>query len=645
MTKVLRRYGPTVFMVLSATLLLGAANEEFRYERPVESKPGFAVLELPPEVLSATAPDLRDVRLYASGEEVGGREVAYAVENHLVTPVLRQSLIDVEVNPGHETRALVDRGDARGAIEALTFEISGGSPFLKPVVLEAGDDRSTFREIARGSIFRTENASSLRLRFAPNDRRYLRLCLDDRLSEPVTPTAVLLDRAPTARAPTKEYPVRLEPRILTHDSTSNYVVDLGRTNLTAKSIVFDVTNQVFSRQVRVFEPILFRDELSLHLVGEGRIERLANGGESLAVPISELRSARLEVEVERAGSLLEFTGARVVVDSKRIVFLAPEAGALRLLYGSPAASQPHYDLEEVLSRGMPKEFATAKLGAATDRGARSPLPIIGRGPTLTPSSFRSQRAVTLPQEGSVAYLDLPGITPQKAHLARLLAADSRQVPFVVETKPTRTSVSLHLTAENLGTMTTAMVNGLEPNELLVAIELSASAPTLFQREVRVFETERDNRGPTGRRLLGAARWEKRPNEPEARLTLELTPPKTHELAIELDNGENPPISLSEARGIVSRARIDFVFVPGESLVLLSDNPDVVAARYDLSVLAERLLAIPALPATLSPPSASPLERSRSGTRSIWFWSAYLVAAGLLFAVLKRLLQKESRRPT
>jgi hypothetical protein len=159
--------------------------------------------------------------------------------------------------------------------------------------------------------------------------------------------------------------------------------------------------------------------------------------------------------------------------------------------------------------------------------------------------------------------------------------------------------------------------------------------------VQVFEAMRDARGVTGKRLLASSTWEKRPEQPAARLSLSLPPPTQSELLIEIDNGDNPPLVLAGVSGEVARARIDFVFRPGEDLTLLSDNPGSSPARYDLSLLGETLLATPALPAQLAPVQAQAPKPSPRESRPIWFWAVFIAAGGLVLAALAKLLKSES----
>lgn len=622
------------FVMSSALFLLGATNEKFRYSRSIEAKPGFAALELPVEVLSAATPDLRDVRILSS-DNASDSEVAFAIEDRVTPAALRLPLVNVESMVGKETQALVDRGTSPALVSAVSLEIAGTQPFLKPVVIEASDQREGFREIARGSILRSGDAASVRIRFAPNDRRFLRIRLDDQLSEPIAPEAAVFEQGSLERRDAAAINAPCERRTAESDSSSLYAVRLPNANLPATSIEFLTKDLVFQRRVRVFELIWFRDQLSRRLLVEGTIERTVSGEGALSLPITGLRSNRLELEVERSGSALELFEVRLVLSPKRLIFLAPVQGSLELLYGSPSAPAAKYDLESVLRKGMPASFGLATLGPVVDRGERSTLPSLPRGATLDIKTYRERRAIQLPQQGPLAYLDVPGVAAGRAHALRIVDATEHQVPFVVEPTQIRERVTLGLADERRERTTSARITGIERDESLALVELGASAPTLFQRQVRVFESIRDQRGERGRRLLGEAQWERRLEDSSARLRLALAPAQSNELLIEIDNADNPPIELSEVSGEVARTRIDFLFTPGESLWLLFE-PNATWPKYDLALLSERLFATPAKQAILGPREL--LTAAPGSTRPAWFWWAFAAAAGLLLAVLARLLR-------
>jgi hypothetical protein len=147
----------------------------------------------------------------------------------------------------------------------------------------------------------------------------------------------------------------------------------------------------------------------------------------------------------------------------------------------------------------------------------------------------------------------------------------------------------------------------------------------------------DGRGPTARTALGGATWERRPGDPPPPLRIQLAAPRpgAGALLVEIENGDNVPLSLSGASLRLAATRIDFPFRPGETLFLLSGNEAAPPPRYDLELLADSVLAAPAGAARLE--AAQPPEPRRE-TRPAWLIAAVAAAAAALLFQLSRTLR-------
>jgi hypothetical protein len=547
------------------------------------------------------------------------------------------SFIDVGSVPGRETTGLIDRGEAPARVDAIRMTLEGDAPYLKPIVLEDSTDRVSFRRIAEAAIFHTAAASMTELRFAPNDRRYLRVRLDDRASEPRKPVSAVLNPVAPKPLPERAVPIALVPVSSGDASVDRFVLELPHRHLTSVALELDVPDPVFTRRVRVFEKLVFRDRLSRRLAGEGTIARYVGRPAELRVPLSELAGTSLELEIERSGTPLTVRGGTLRVRPKRLVFRTPDSGGVTLLYGSSDAPAPSSDLASALSGGLPKQLATGTLGVATDRGERSRLPQPERGPRIDTGNFRTVRPITLPPSGELAYLDLLGVPKTEAGLIRIVDAEGRQVPFVLESEERRATLPLGFAVQHEDGKTRVTVTGYSHREPLEALELQASAPAFFRRPIEVYELRGGDRGPGTRVSLGSALWEKRPQDKDAKVRVTIGAPSVNELHVELDDGDNAPISLSGVSGEVARVRVDFLFRPGEPLRLLSDPVQGSVAQYDLSLLEDALLREPALAAS-TPPLPAPRAASPSSAERAprpWFW---LVLAGAFLLVVLALLR-------
>lgn len=621
-----------------ALCLLGMGGDRFRYTRAVNAAPGANVLELPLDVLSAAAPGLADVRLRGKHGELPLSLEAPAESGQ------RRSLIDVEAAPGRETQALLDRGENPGLTSGLRLLVEGTQAFLKPLVVEASDDRQSFRVLARTSIFRTEGGSSLEVRFPPSDRRYLRLRFDDRLSPPIQPLAAELAPAPRAAPPERRLSLAFRAAPDEADDFDRYTAVLPGKNLPAVRLELDLRGASLAREVRVYERLPFRGELSRRLLAATAVERDGAAGVR-SIALGGLGSAELELELERAGAPLELAAATLVWEPVRVVFVAPPGSGLELAYGSPGAPPATRDAARASAPLRDGEAFEATLGPVIDHGPQRAFAPVERSPLPDAAEYRQRRAITLPAEGELAYLDLTGLAPEAAASLRLLDGSGRQVPFVVEQPARRARVPLRSSVASQPSRTTLTLTGFDPAEHVVGLELVTRSPAPFARAVRVYELTRDQRGPTGRRLLGSGHWQRASEQAEPRLGVSISRPSTTEgeLVVEIDDGDNAPLASLGGSALVARARIDFVFEPGDRLTLLADNPRGTPARYDLALLADRIQRAPALPATLAPLTrAPPTESPASERRPLWFWAVFVAAGALVVLTLTRVLRPDAR---
>ena len=419
---------------------------------------------------------------------------------------------------------------------------------------------------------------------------------------------------------------------------STYEGSLPSANLGVSSLLLEPTDAVFDRRVTVSERVLFRDEITHRVVGGGMIAR-GPGGESLSVPVGELRGPSLEIAIEDGASPpLTFARALATIAPRSILFFAAPAAAslpFTLAYGSSVLPAGGYDLAAVLSKGRPDVVKPATLGAAVDRGTASPVGVPPHGAAIDESRWQTKAAIDLPDGSGVAYLPLEGIDAWRG--LRLVDAASREVPFLFEQTVHHARETVQPAVAESGPRTTLTLGSLAALRELDAIELTASAPDYFVRGVTVVESIRDARGPVGERVLGSGTWERRPGETASpsRIAIAISTPAQSTIEVRIENGGNAPLTLGKVTLERSVRRLDFVCAPGDSLSLLAGNPAAGAPTYDLALLAGALLALPAQPARLEPardiaPAHAPPAK--------WFWVAVIVAGLGVGAALARALR-------
>ncbi len=135
---------------------------------------------------------------------------------------------------------------------------------------------------------------------------------------------------------------------------------------------------------------------------------------------------------------------------------------------------------------------------------------------------------------------------------------------------------------------------------------------------------------------GRSRLRRIANAPALPLTIPIARPTGRRIRVEIENGDNAPLSISGAAVWTSSPRIDFVFAPGDRLTLLSGNPDALAPRYDLELVAARILSSPAQAARLRTPVTAAAAPKPATTRFLWV--AIVAAVVLVGVVLARTLR-------
>jgi hypothetical protein len=614
-----------LILLVMVLALMGAAEAPvFRFARPLQGARGWSRIELPDDVVDACRPGLPDLRVLSPD----GAEIPFAIEHALGELPAEWVVRDVETKEGRETTAIVDRGAHPSPVTRVQIVVAGDD-YLKPVVIEASDDRASWGEIARGSIFATDKARMSTLRFAPSDRRYFRLRLDDRFGPPLAPRAVMTTGSGDDGAQgRREVNVPAE-RVSESGGKSVYALTL--TSHAVSRVRIAPSEAAFSRTARIYERIFFHDELGRRLVGSATLVRAPGQRESLDVPIGDLTSRHIEIEIDDGGSPpLTFAQVSTTVEHRSLLFFAQVSGAAELVYGAPRVGPPRYDLTAALALGRPTHVEPVRVGPATDRGGAAPDPAgPARGASVDPSQWRRRMSLRLPQTGNVAYVALDALDGVSEAALRIVDDEAREVPYVVEQTIRHTRHEAKAEVAQVGSRTVVTIVDLASLRAIDGVELTATTPDAFTRAVTVVEATRDA-GTAGERILGSATWERRAGEPAAPFTIAIAPPAETSIEVRIENGENTPIVPGTWAIVRASRRLDFVFTPGERLALLTGNPGAAQPTYDQALLVDAVLAAPAQAATLEPKTDDSAPEPKGLPKWIW---ACVILGGLVIATM------------
>ena len=665
-------------LLLAALLVTGiAAGREgeprFRYERPV--LPGAAgPNRLEPDVpLLAGAAGFADLRL----TDAAGREVPYLLFQPLPRgPEWRAGRL-LPIQPTKtESGFEVDLGVA-GPVDRL--RITGlPAPFLKRFRLEGSGDRSHWTLlIAQGTLFDLpdEGLRQSEVDFPRGDFRYLRLTWDDTSSaRSPMPGGV---EARLARAvdpgPSPRVPVAFERRP-SEPGKSRFHLCLPGARLPVVALELAVPGGPLLRPATVTEGRLdpsrqvATTEITPVRLGDTTLRRAVRGeltAADLRIPLAAPEGPDLELTIDDGNNpRLDLTGvAAVLAPLPWIYFEAADTAPLTARFGDPKATPPRYDLEaareEISRRAAPP--ARARWGEVHDREPQekvaeaSPLPALGA--PLDVAKFRYRRPLPAAPPGLTSLLvDAAVLSRSGENLVDLRLADAagHQIPYLLEKRDEPLALHLpELTRQAPGkegdppTLSRYKVELPYPSLPTARLVLETTA-RIFERDVRLVEPltaaeavrERGRRAEPAERTVAQAAWRHAdPDTPAPALTLDIPPSLGTRFDLLVEEGDNAPLPLAPLHLLLPAARVRF-FEPAAPLTLLYGQPGLPPPRYDLALLAPRLLGAAAHEITLPPETVGAIapEPDPAAQGKMIFWGALVAAVVVLLLVLGRLLR-------
>jgi hypothetical protein len=333
------------------------------------------------------------------------------------------------------------------------------------------------------------------------------------------------------------------------------------------------------------------------------------------------------------------------------VFQAREAGTCFLYVGNSQCPAPRYDLAPLAEQLKKTPGAVVVPGALESNPVfRQPetLPGLGElGAALDTSPWQYRKVVQLGNPGPQQLeLDLDVLSRARDELADLrLVRNGKQIPYLIQ----RTSITRPLTP-NAAPANDAKLPRLSRWKLTLAqmnlplTRLECQPRTrLFQRHIRLWEEVRDGRGGRLARELGSADWSRTMDSKELAFSVSLHErPKSNTLFLETDNGDNPPLELENFRLFHSVTWL--VFKAAEAPMLYYGHPSSMAPRYDLSLVAPKLLASGKAIAVLGTEETLRMAgwtegEPLTGVRGWIFWGVLILVVAGLMLVIARLLPK------
>lgn len=625
----------------------------WRFEQSLTiPQPGLLKIGLPAETLGAARAGLEDLRL----ADPAGREVPYVIERSEPPTPLRQPARAFTATLTPDSTVLLLETGLSVPLEGVELA-TPAADLIKAVTVEGSADRNTWERLVEGApVFRqTGGLARLRVALPPAAFGWLRLTVDDRRSAPVPFTGVTLEARPAADQ-TETVPAIVAERLESPGET-RLRLTLPAAHLPVAAIELEVSDPVYSRSLRLSALHVIEGAVRETPLSRGTVYRLAFE----AVGAVSNQVLRVEQPVPTRDVILTIdnldspplavTAVRVQWRPVHLVFRAPEAGMYRLLSGNPLCGAPRYDVAALGAslRALPLA-SILPIAVRTNAAYRAPptLPTVAdTAAPLDTAGWKYRRAILLSQTGvQQLELDLAVLSHAQVGLADLrLLRQTNQVPYVLETGFAHRS--LVPAAQAVPDPKRPQVSRWRitlPHVRLPLVRLTcASATPLFERTLTLSEERADDRGDRHRVVLGSGLWRQTPERAARPLTLEFsTPPETDTLWLETHNGDNPPLQLDRFEAVYLTSRLFFKSDDPEDLWLYYGHSASRAARYDLSLAADQLLAAEKAVATLGPEQRlhgltwqEQFGRGRRGGPLIWGVLIGVVVALLL--VVKRLV--------
>lgn len=620
-------------IVLAAAASAAAANERFERTIGVE-RPGEVSVELDARAILHLGP-AGEVALFGPD----GARVAVARRVASEDLVCRGArVVDIARREG-DFVIEIDVGEWAEPLGALRFELDEQT-MAPGCRLEAGGEGGSWREIARETLFRLGEGSTLartRLDFAPLRSTRLRLIWPAAAGYPAV-RAVEACAAGAARTPPRAPVASIERAPALGGATRLLLRSPGGA---APLAAVEIELEPIGPEVR---------EYRVEFAAGGAWRRLTEGQwptgsrrhrldlADSAVPSGELR-------VELGGESQTVVAAEWLLVPQRLRFVAAAAGSYRLVY--PAEDRgPN-------ARGQDAaEASTAALGPEVASALRLPAP--RPGAAAPDARFAARVAVEAPAgivAGEPVALSLPprvGREPVEGSGGVRLLASGRQVPYRFEREAAPRTLSL---------AAPSAPGEIETGESGFDLDLSAADPgwrgarlvlaapaaeTPFERSGRIEETgSRPGRAPTAVPFT----WQcvARAGLP-CILRVDLPPTLRDGARLRFRDGDSAPLSGIAAELELARYRLVFQW-PGDSagVELAVNGEGIGVPQFDLSALDRVLAFAEPRPVTLG---ASVEERPGAWSerhQQVLLVAALAMVAAVLLTLLARMLPRLSGR--
>jgi hypothetical protein len=643
-----------LFLMFGKAVFAGPFPAEWKNIQTVQvNKAGMVKLSVPLETLDASRPGLEDLRLV----DDQGQEVPFLLER----PIQQAKVVGAATRfdvllEAEKTIATLETGMVQ-PIAGVTLE-TPARDFLKSVLLEGSRDGKTWEIIARHQpVFRlADGASGLFLPLPSETWAFVRLTLDDHSSPPIPLTGALVHAASPEPAPSEPFGLKIVSREEGPDQ-SRLILEASGAHVTLAGIEIETPERLFTRPVSLAYCHYGENEIRETVLARDTIYRISLEGQ----PVTSKLGTATDVFIPSRDLILRIHNGdspalpvSAILARRRPVFiswLAAAPGPFHLLSGNPLCSAPHYDIA-VLPKSVEAELIMSK----------------GSGPILPNLAYRPPEPVAeLKDSGSLidlrewkyrkrVHLKRPGVHRLELDPETLshtssgfqdlrLIREGKQWPYLLDRSAAlRSQAPAVQKADDPERPTISRWILRLPYRRLPVHRLSceANAP-FFKRSAVLMEQTQDERGNPRSIPCGRATWVRTPGQKSVKMVIDLSQAlRGDTLILEIENGDNPPLNVDHFLFYYSATRILFKASPDAETYLYYGNDKASFPRYDVVLIADRLIGADKTEATLSSAESlrEPSWQDAFPFRGSPVWAFWIVLAAVvvvLLLLIRRLL--------
>ncbi len=605
---------------------------------------------------------LRDLRIYDSSN----REVPYLL---ILPPAPEPKWIEGTLSPLARTKKTSGFQVNFGRPLLMDRLRLGGlpAPFVKRCLLEASDNASQWTLLRSDATVFDLPSDKLRLveiAFAQGEFRFLKVTWDDSASDPIS-----LPRSVSARLVSAgSLPSRLEASLQfeqrgSEPGVSRYRLRLPGARIPVTEIKISAKGGNILRQARISEGRLSGGEIVPKVLGSAVLRREIRGeltAADMSILIAPPQEAHLDLMIEDENNPpLEINEiSAIFAYLPWIYFEAADKQPMTARYGYPDLKAPRYDLEAARASVSNAQVAEASWGAAHERQpeveSAAGLEPAGGGSAIDLGGFRYARKIAAGKPGLNSLpLDAAVLAHSRMSDLRIAAADARQVPYLMEKAEEPLSLDLPalekteaprsgFSSRYGGTGALSYYRLRFPYQNLPPARLVfTTTARVFRRTLHILiETNPFNeRQEPWTYSIADTTWSHAdPEMPAPALVLRIPSLKTTEALVIVEEGDNNPLPVASARLLLPAYRIRFFRGSQADLELYYGRGDLDAPRYDLAILAPRLVGAAAEEISMGPEATASPQQQRYLSGRL-FWGILIAAVLALLVLIARLARK------